>query len=413
MNVIRSSLTFPEPSARPGQAPDLTEFDFVAAGEVPVPSLDMRAEDSRVGERDLVRVLDETGKAVGPWTDLVAEVADADALLRGLKDIMRMRAVDRRLLTAQRQGKTSFYLQCTGEEAIGCAFQRRLTRADMNFPTYRQQSLLIGADYPLDQLMGQVYSNAADPLNGRQLPIMHSAREHGFFSISGNLGTQFVQAVGWAMANALRGDGGIAAGWIGDGATASNDFHAALLTASVYKPPVILCIVNNQWAISTFTGLAVGAGGTLAARSLGYGLPALRVDGNDYLAVTAASEWALRRVRGGHGPVVIEWVTYRVAAHSTSDDPGAYRPRDEPAVWPLGDPVERLKSHLIELGSWSNERHTQYEAEVDEEVREVQRTVEAMGTMIDPRPVSPSMMFENVYANPPEHLLRQRQEAGY
>jgi len=321
--------------------------------------------------------------------------------------------VDRRMLNAQRQGKTSFYLQCTGEEAIGCAFQRQLRQGDMNFPTYRQQSLLIAADYPLEALMGQLYSNAFDPLQGRQLPIMHSARDHGFFSISGNLGTQFVQAVGWAMACALRGNDQIAAGWIGDGATASNDFHGALLTASVYLPPVVLNVVNNQWAISTYTGTAVGRSETYAARALGYGIPALRVDGNDYLAVAAVSRWAVDRARGGHGPVLIEWFTYRAAAHSTSDDPSAYRPRDEAAAWPLGDPVERLKAHLIGRGLWSEERHVQAEAEVLDQVIAVQKAVEAEGTFVDPRPMSPAEIFRGVYAEMPPHLQRQRQEMGF
>jgi 2-oxoisovalerate dehydrogenase E1 component alpha subunit len=252
-----------------------------------------------------------------------------------------------------------------------------------------------------------------DPLQGRQLPIMHSARDHGFFSISGNLGTQFVQAVGWAMACALRGNNKIAAGWIGDGATASNDFHGALLSASVYLPPVVLNIVNNQWAISTYTGTAVGKSETYAARALGYGIPALRVDGNDYPAVLAVSRWAIERARRGHGPVLIEWFTYRAAAHSTSDDPGAYRPRDEARAWPLGDPVNRLKQHLIRRGIWSEERHSQAEAEIMHEVRTVQKAVEGHGTFLDPRPVSPAEIFRGVYADLPDHLRRQQQDMGF
>lgn len=242
--------------------------------------------------------------------------------------------------------------------------------------------------------------------------MLHSARDYGFFTISGNLGTQYVQAVGWAMANALTGDGKIAAGWIGDGATASNDFHAALICASTYQPPVVLNIVNNQWAISTYTGVASGKARTYAARSRGYGIPALRVDGNDYLAVSAVSKWAIQRAREGYGPVAIEWFTYRAAAHSTSDDPSAYRPKDEAKAWPLGDPVERLKQHLIAINAWSEERHIQTEAEVMDEVTSVQKTVEAAGTMVDPGPMSPALIFDGVYKDMPEHLRRQRQEMG-
>ncbi|MEM1387913.1 MAG: thiamine pyrophosphate-dependent dehydrogenase E1 component subunit alpha, partial [Pseudomonadota bacterium] len=381
-------LNYPKPPARPDESPNFSEIEIPPAGALDVPPLDLTAVDARPYANGMVRVLNEAGEAVGPWAEYLEE-DDAAHLRKGLRDMMTMRAVDQRLLNAQRQGKTSFYVQCTGEEAIGCAFQRRLEKGDMNFPTYRQQSLLIAADYPLEALMGQVYSNGLDPLEGRQLPVLHSSREHGYFTISGNLGTQYIQAVGWAMANALSGDGKIAAGWIGDGATASNDFHTGLLCASVYRPPVILNIVNNQWAISTYTGVATGGSRTYAARARGYGIPALRVDGNDYLAVSAVTKWAVERTRGGYGPVAIEWFTYRVAAHSTSDDPSAYRPRDEAKAWPLGDPVERLKTHLITRGAWSDERHVQAEAEILEDVIAVQRAVEARGTFVAPEPISP------------------------
>ncbi|HUD92930.1 thiamine pyrophosphate-dependent enzyme [Sphingobium sp.] len=405
-------LHFPEPPARPGEAPDFSLLDIPAAGALPVPPVDFTADDAQPYASGMIRVLADDGQAVGPWANYIADL-DRAIYRQGLIDMMKMRIIDQRLLNAQRQGKTSFYLQCTGEEAIGCGFQRQLEKGDMNFPTYRQQSLLIADDYPLHALMGQVYSNDFDPTEGRQLPIMHSSRDHGFFSISGNLGTQYVQAVGWAMANALSGNGKIAAGWIGDGATASNDFHSALLSASVYQPPVILNIVNNQWAISTYTGVATGASRTYAERARGYGIPVLRVDGNDYLAVAAVSRWAVERTRAGHGPIAIEWFTYRVAAHSTSDDPSAYRPRNEAEAWPLGDPIERLKAHLMLRQQWSEQQHAQKQAELFDEVVAVQKEVEARGTFVNPQPMSPAKIFEGVYADMPEHLRRQRQQMGY
>jgi 2-oxoisovalerate dehydrogenase E1 component alpha subunit len=407
-----AKLTFPQPPARPGESPDFSLLDIPAAGLLEVPPLDVTSDDCADYARGLIRVLDDDGQAVGPWADYAKTLGD-DIWMTGLRDMAMMRAIDARLLNAQRQGKTSFYLQCTGEEAIGGGFQRQLAKTDMNFPTYRQQSLLVAADYPLEALMGQLYSNSFDPLEGRQLPIMHSARDYGFFSISGNLGTQFVQAVGWAMANALTGNHQIAAGWIGDGATASNDFNAALLSASTYQPPVVLNIVNNQWAISTYTGVASGKAKTYAQRARGYGIPALRVDGNDYLAVAAVSHWAVARARAGHGPVVIEWFTYRAAGHSTSDDPSGYRPKDEAAAWPLGDPFTRLKDYVIARGLWSEERHTQMKAEVLDHVTTVQKAVEAGGTMTSPKPMSRTAVFEGVYAEMPWHLRQQRQDAGF
>jgi 2-oxoisovalerate dehydrogenase E1 component alpha subunit len=241
---------------------------------------------------------------------------------------------------------------------------------------------------------------------------MYSSREHGFFSISGNVATQYIQAVGWAMASAMKGDTKIAAGWIGDGSTAESDFHAALVFASTYKPPVVLNIVNNQWAISTFQGIARGGSGTFAARGLGFGIPALRVDGNDYLAVHAVAKWAVERARRNLGPTLVEYVTYRVGAHSTSDDPSAYRPKTESDAWPLGDPVLRLKEHLIKRGVWSEARHVQAEAEIMATVIAAQKEAESHGTLhAGPKP-SARDMFEGVYEEMPPHLRRQRQQAG-
>ena len=402
-------LHVPEPEVRPGGTPDFSGVKIARAGSVRRPPVDVDPAEIRDLAFSIVRVLNRAGEAVGEW----AGTLDDEELLDVLKAMMRVRAFDRRMLMAQRQGKTSFYMQCLGEEAIACAFRKALRPGDMNFPTYRQQGLLIADDYPLVDMMCQIYSNSRDPLKGRQLPIMYSSKSHGFFSISGNLATQFVQGVGWAMASAIRGGDKIAAAWIGDGSTAESDFHSGMVFASTYKAPVVLNIVNNQWAISTFQGIAKGGSGTFAARGLGFGIPSLRVDGNDYLAVHAAAKWAVERARRNLGPTLIEWVTYRAAAHSTSDDPSAYRPKEETDAWPLGDPVKRLKNHLILTGAWSEERHVQAEAEVDAEILAAQKEAESHGTLhTGPKP-SVRDMFEDVYEEMPPHLRRQRQEAGY
>ncbi len=398
----------PEPEVRPGDRPDFSNVKIPQAGSVRRPGVDEDAEQFRDLAYSIIRVLNRDGEAVGPWAGLL----DDEALVQGLRHMMLLRAFDARMVMAQRQGKTSFYMQHMGEEAVSCAFRKALNPGDMNFPTYRQAGLLIAGGYPLVDMMNQIYSNEADPLKGRQLPIMYSSKEHGFFSISGNLGTQYVQAVGWAMASAIKGDTKIAAGWIGDGSTAESDFHAALVFASTYRAPVILNIVNNQWAISTFQGIARGGSGTFAARGLGFGLPALRVDGNDYLAVYAVASWAAERARRNLGPTLVEYVTYRVGAHSTSDDPSAYRPKTESEVWPLGDPVIRLKNHLIVRGVWSDERHKQAEAEILDEVITAQKAAERHGTLHAGGKPSARDMFEGVYAEMPPHLRRQRQQAG-
>ena len=405
------TLCFPEPQVRPGDTPDFSGFVKPAAGGVRRPAIDSAAEDMRDVAFGMIRILDDDGNAVGPWAEEIG--LDDAQRLEGLRHMLLLRAYDARMVLAQRQQKTSFYMQHLGEEAISCAFQRALAPGDMNFPTYRQAGLLIASGYPMQTMMCQVYGNDGDPVRGRQLPVFYSSKEHGFFSISGNLGTQYIQAVGWAMGSAIAGDTKIAAGWIGDGSTAESDFHAAMVFASSYRAPVILNIVNNQWAISTFQGVARGGAGTFAARGHGFGIPALRVDGNDYLAVVAAARWAAARARASLGPTLIEHVTYRAAGHSTSDDPSAYRPLDEGACWPMGDPVARLKQHLIARGVWSEERHVQAEAEALAEVVAAQKEAEAIGTLHTGRRPSPAEMFDDVYAEMPAHLKRQRQQAGF
>lgn len=402
------SLYVPEPEFRPGDAPDFSNVPIPKAGSVRMPPVDVDAEDIHDLAYSIIRVLNREGEAVGPWADMLND----EQLKQGLEDMLRVRAFDARMLMAQRQGKTSFYMQALGEEAIACAFAKALRPGDMNFPTYRQQGLLLSSDYPMVEMMNQIYSNSADPLQGRQLPIMYSSKEHGFFTISGNLATQFIQGVGWAMASAIKGDTKIAASWIGDGSTAESDFHSSLVFASTYRAPVVLNIVNNQWAISTYQGIARGKAATFAARGLGFGIPSLRVDGNDYLAVYAVSKWAVDRARAGHGPTLIEHVTYRAGPHSTSDDPSAYRPKEESNAWPLGDPIERLKTHLIKNGVWSEAQHVQAREIIESQVAEAQKQAQKNGTLHDGPHSSPRMMFEDVYEETPLHLRRQRQEAG-
>ncbi|RMX02620.1 3-methyl-2-oxobutanoate dehydrogenase (2-methylpropanoyl-transferring) subunit alpha [Corticibacter populi] len=404
----RSCLWVPEPSARPGERTDFSYLKLSPAGAVPRLAPDCRYEDTVAHKNSLIRVLDDDGIAQGEWNP----EAEPGLLRRGLRTMMLTRAFDNRMVIAQRQKKTSFYIQSLGEEAIGTAQAMALNQDDMCFTSYRQQSILLARDYPLVAMMNQIYSNTADPLKGRQLPIMYSSREYGFFSISGNLGTQYVQAVGWAMASAIRCDSRIATAWIGDGATAEADFYTALVFAQVYHAPVILNVVNNQWAISTFQAIAGGTSATFAARGTGMGIASLRVDGNDFLAVLAASQWAAERTRGGHGPAFIEWVTYRAGPHSTSDDPSKYRPADDWQRFPLGDPIERLKRHLIQLGEWSTEQHEAAWQEVEAEVLAAQKEGEQNGTLQSPHPHSAANMFDDVYEHQPAHLRAQRQQLG-
>ena len=407
MTALR--LHVPEPTGRPGGKTDFSYLMVSPAGAVRRPPTDTPAAQTADLATSLVRVLDDEGKAQGPW----APAIHPERLRRGLKAMMKTRIFDARMVLAQRQKKLSFYMQCLGEEAIAVAQAAALQEVDMHFPTYRQQGLLLSRDdISMVELMCQLTSNVRDPNKGRQLPVMYSYKRAGFFSISGNLATQVPQAVGWAMASAIKGDTKIASAWIGDGSTAESDFHTALTFAHVYKAPVIVNVVNNQWAISSFQSIAGGEGTTFAQRGVGVGIASLRVDGNDFLAVYAASQWAAERARSNHGPTLIEWETYRAGPHSTSDDPSKYRPADDWKHFPLGDPIERLKQHLIVIGEWSEEQHAQAQQELEAEVLAAQKEAESYGSLLDGRVPSAATIFDDVYKEMPEHLRRQRQQMG-
>jgi len=402
-------LYVPEPTGRPGHETDFSYLHLSPAGAARKPAIDASPIDTADLAFTLVRVLDEDGRAVGPW----APQPDVPLFKRGLRAMMKTRAFDAKMLVAQRQKKISFYIQSLGEEAIATAHAFAIQPGDMCFPTYRQQGLLLAReDIPMAELICQLMSNGRDPMRGRQLPVMYSYKRAGFFSISGNLATQFIQAVGWGMASAIKGDTKIASAWIGDGATAESDFHTALTFAHVYRAPVILNVVNNQWAISTFQAIAGGEATTFAARGVGCAIASLRVDGNDFLAVLAASRWAAERARSNLGPTLIEWVTYRAGAHSTSDDPSRYRPADDWQHFPLGDPIARLKQHLIGLGSWSDEEHERMRVEVEAEVAAATKEAERYGgTLIDGHVPPLESMFEDVYKDMPMHLREQLRQA--
>lgn len=402
-NLPPLSLHVPEPRFRPGDEADFSDLVVPPAGAARRPDTAEPADRFHELAYGLVRVLDDAGNAVGPWDPRL----DAEAKRRMLRSMALTRAFDERMFRAQRQGKTSFYMKSTGEEAVSVSAALAMAGDDMCFPSYRQQGILITRGYPLVAMMNQIYSNRGDPLQGRQLPIMYSSKETGFFSISGNLATQYPQAVGWAMASAARGDTRIAATWCGEGSTAEGDFHSALTFATVYRAPVIFNVVNNQWAISSFSGFAGAEATTFAARAIGYGIAGLRVDGNDALAVYAATEWAAERARTNQGPTLIEHFTYRAEGHSTSDDPSAYRSAGEPNAWPLGDPIRRLKDHLIGLGEWDEERHAAMDLELAETVKRAQKEAEKNGILGHGMHQPFETMFEGVFEHMPWHLKEQ------
>ena len=349
-------------------------------------------------------MLDDEGRAVGAWDPGLG----TEMLLSILRAMQLTRAMDERLVRAQRQGKVTFYIPSTGEEAVAVAVAQALRRGDMLFPTYRTQGLQIARGRELVDLMCQCLSNTRDMCRGRQMPVFYHWRDGNIFSVSGNLATQLPQAIGWAMAAAIRGTSDIAVAWTGEGSTAEADFHHAMTFAAVYRAPVIINVVNNQWAISSCQAVAGGDEQTFAARGPGYGVAGIRADGNDVLAVHAVTRWAAERARAGAGATLIEFVTYRAGPHSTSDDPSRYRPTGEWAQFPLGDPIARLSRHLMVRGAWSERQQAALQDELADQVAGAWERALAFGTLSEGPRLDPLTLFDQVYEQSTPALERQR-----
>ena len=300
-------------------------------------------------------------------------------------------------------------MRSLGEEAIAVAQTMALESQDWIFPTYRQPGAQFVRGRDMVSMICHCIGNVEDNVKGRQMPVHYTYREGRYISVSSPVGTQFSQAVGVAMASAYKKLDEVTITWIGDGASAEGDYHYALNFASVFRPPVILNIVNNQWAISTHANLASGSS-TFADRGLAYDVPCLRVDGNDFLALYSVTKWARERASAGLGATHIEVLTYRAGAHSSSDDPSRYRPSDEPDVWPGKDPIHRLRDHLISVGAWSEEKQKDLEARIDAEVMAAYKEAVKFGDLAQGPYPSSDTIFTEVYSDVPWHLKEQWDE---
>ena len=354
----------------------------------------------------LVRVLDDDGRAVGPWDPKLSP----DLLRRMLRSMALLRAFDERMFRAQRQGKTSFYMKATGEEAVAVAAgATRSTCDDMCFPSYRQQGLLHRArlsdgrdDEPdlLEQGRQAAGQAAADHVFGEATTA--SSRSRAIWR------RNIPQAVGWAMASAAKGDTRIAAVWCGEGSTAEGDFHSACTFASVYRAPVHL--QRRQQPVGDLQLLGLRRGGGDDLRGARGRLWHRRAAGRRQRRAGGlrGDEWAAERARTNQGPTLIEHFTYRAEGHSTSDDPGQYRSEGEPNAWPLGDPIKRLKDHLIALGEWDEERHAAQDKELAEAVKAAQKEAEKNGILGHGLHQPLDTLFDGVFEEMPWHLREQQ-----
>ena len=347
----------------------------------------------------LLRVLRDDGSA-DPEND---PRLDDDVLRRGYREMRRLRLIDARMVVLQRQGRVGFYGACTGQEAVPIATGLVLQKDDWVFPALREQSVMLVRGFPLTQFIAQVFGNSGDVLKGRQMPSHHSARSVNQVSWSSCIGPQLPQAVGTAWAMKLKKDRNVSVGFCGDGATSQGDFHNAMNFAGVYKVPAIIVCQNNHWSISVPTEKQT-ASRTLAIKGRAYGVPSVRVDGNDLLAVYKVMADAAARARDGHGPTFIEALTYRIGAHSTSDDPTRYRADAEVLAWKKKDPLDRLRKHMVHRGLVDDAFDAKLDEELTADIAAAVNEVEALP------PPARATLFDDVYETLPWNLREQRAE---
>jgi pyruvate dehydrogenase E1 component alpha subunit len=355
--------------------------------------------DDAAADVALLTVLRDDGTA-DPATDPRAPL---ELVVRAYREMRRCRLLDARMLAMQRQGRIGFYGGTRGQEAVGVAAGLAVREGDWVFPALREQAIMLVRGFPLHTFIAQIFGNSGDVLKGRQMPCHQSSRSVGHVSWSSCVGTQAPHAVGAAWAMRYRKTGAVSVGFVGDGATSHGDFHAAMNFAGVWRVPCVLVCQNNQWSISVPTGRQT-ASRTLATKAHAYGLPGVRVDGNDFLAVYSVIRSAIERARAGDGPTFIEAVTYRMGPHSTSDDPSRYRSADEERAWAAKDPVDRLRRHLDAVGGTSVASDAEVDAELSAELtRAIDATEGLPGVEVE-------SMFEDVYAAMPWHLREQLAE---
>jgi pyruvate dehydrogenase E1 component alpha subunit/2-oxoisovalerate dehydrogenase E1 component alpha subunit len=326
---------------------------------------------------------------------------DREILLSGYRHMRRLRMLDARMILLQRQGRVGFYGACTGQEAVPIATGLVCSENDWVFPALREQSIMLVRGFPLTQFIAQIFGNAGDLLKGRQMPSHPSGKQVHQVSWSSCIGPQIPQSVGAAFGMKKAGKRAVSYGFSGDGATSQPDFHAAMTFAAKWQTPSVIIVQNNHWSISVPTEKQTAAK-TIAVKGRAYGIPSVRVDGNDMLAVYKVVRDAAERARNGGGPSFIEALTYRIGAHSTSDDPTRYRSDAEVESWKRKDPVDRMARHLRAIGAIDDAWEAALDIGLTAEIAAAVTTVEAFP------PPDRSTLFEDVYASPSWNLEEQR-----
>ena len=356
--------------------------------------LTLPADDPSLG---LLQILRPDGSADAAR---VPPLSDAE-LLRIYRGMLLIRIMDERLMAMQRQGRIGFYGEAKGQEAGVIGMAHALDPQDWIVPALREAGAGIYRGLPLRHYIAQIFGNANDVTQGRQMPCHPGLREYKYVTMSSCVANQLPSAMGMAWASKLAHDSSVIVGCLGDGATSEPDFHYAAHFAGQFQLPLVLFCQNNQWAISTPSGMQT-ASPTLACKALAYGIQGVRVDGNDVFAVYSAVKEAVERARRGQGATMIESLTYRVSAHTSSDDPSRYRDESVTMTWRNErDPIQRYRTWLLDNGRLTNAADESLRAELDAEVRAAVAAEESVG--------NPPLrsIFTDVFSQMPAHLEEQ------
>jgi len=344
-------------------------------------------------------ILNDDGSCPEEYLDLVSD----EDLARILRLMIFNRALDRRTTMLQRQGRIGFAMTSFGEEAVTIGAPACLEPTDPIFLQYRELGALLWRGVDLRLILNQLFGNSGDTSKGRQMPVHYCFADWHIPSVSSPVGTQLPHACGYAYAAKFRGTGQVALAFLGEGTASQGDFHTALNFSGVFRVPAVFVIRNNGYAISTPETRQTAAS-SLAARAVGYGIPGVRIDGNDLLAVVHVVKRAVEWAREGNGPTLIEALTYRLGAHSSADDPSVYRSEDETRSWLEVDALRRLKLHALWRGVWKEDIEEELRKQADEEI---QRTL-SESEKLPPPPVE--SLFDDVYETLPWHLQEAKQD---
>jgi len=343
---------------------------------------------------EYMSILDENGVVDKSLEPKIA----TDTLKTMYRYMLLARRTDERMLLMQRQGRQGTFPQSSGHEAISMGSIIHLKKSDWHVPAYRELAGLLYRGWPIETTMlyWNGFEEGASPPEGvNDLPVCVP------------LATQLLHAAGLGMAMNLRDDNGVVMTYFGDGASSEGDTHEAMNFASVYQAPVVFMCLNNQYAISVPLHKQMRCE-TIAQRAIGYGMPGIRVDGNDVLAIYQASLEAVERARAGQGPTLVEGLTYRYTPHTTSDDPKRYRTDEECKLWTSREPLARFKTYLAKKGVYSEKEFAELEEELDTIIKASVKKAETMAQSEEL--ANPLAMFDYLYNDIPPYLQEQRDE---